>query len=220
MAVIKASHAPTSGHTYYSDVPGHTPGDGIFARYILRPAVRPLARAIAPALAPWAASGASLAAAAGAGALLAANWNIAAAFAVLVAAVAAILASELRAAGTGRSQLALISDAAAACYADALLLGGLTAAAIRFEHYAHAEFVGALALGASLTLSYSRVRLAASMPGRDTFDPATRDTVFTIAGVGAAAEQTYWALAIIGALCAATVVWRLVVLRVVPTPAS
>ena len=152
--------------------------------------------------------------------MLAANWNIAAALAVLVAAIAAVLASELRAAGTGGSQLTRISDAVTACYADALLLGGLTAAAIQFGNHSHPEFVGALALGASLTLSYSRVRLAASMPGRGSFDPATRDTMFAIAGTGAAVAQPYWALAIIAALCGATVVWRLVVLRLAPAPAS
>ena len=113
-----------------------------------------------------------------------------------------------------------VFDAVTDRYADAVMIAGMLVFAVRFEDHARAEFVGMLALSASLIVSYSRARIEADLPdviesGRldKIFGLASRDVRSLIAAVGAIAGQCYWTLIVLAVISSLTIAWRLLYLR-------
>jgi phosphatidylglycerophosphate synthase len=150
------------------------------------------------------------------GALTAAGWNIPGG--ILIQAVSVIdgVDGELARLKAMTTRLGAVLDAVTDRYADAFMLGGMTVFAIRFEDWSHAELAGILALLGSLTVSYSRARIEASLavaPADGIFGIASRDVRSLIAAIGTTAGQCYWTLWVIAALSLATVAWRLLYLR-------
>ena len=110
-----------------------------------------------------------------------------------------------------------IFDAITDRYADALMVGGMTIFAARFESHPHPEFVGMLALAGSLAVSYSRARIEASMklaPSDGVFGLASRDARSLLAAVGTVLGLCWWTLIVLAAASFLTVAWRLAYLRV------
>jgi phosphatidylglycerophosphate synthase len=191
--------------------------DGIVSRYLNRPLSRPVARALAgtPAT-PNAVTLFTLALSAATGLMVAAGWQVAGG--VLIQAVSVIdgIDGELARLKDRATRLGAVLDALTDRYADAFMLGGMTVFAFRFEDWAHPELAGILALLGSLTVSYSRARIEASLaaaPSDGVFGIASRDVRSLIAAVGTVAGQCYWTLWVIAALSLATVAWRLLYLR-------
>jgi phosphatidylglycerophosphate synthase len=191
--------------------------DGVVSRYLNRPLSRPAARLLArtPAT-PNAVTLFTLGLAVGAGALVAAGWNVAGG--VLIQAVSVVdgVDGDLARLKGMATRFGAVLDAVTDRYADALMLGGMTVYAARYEDWPRPEFVGMLALGAALTVSYSRARIEASMdakPSDGLFGLASRDVRSLVAAAGAVAGQCYWTLVVLAAASAATVAWRLLYLR-------
>jgi len=190
--------------------------DGVVSRYLNRPLSRPAARLLArtPAT-PNAVTLFTLGLAVAAGALVAAGWNIAGG--ILIQAVSVIdgVDGDLARLKGMATRFGAVLDAVTDRYADALMLGGMTVYAARYEDWPRPEFVGMLALGAALTVSYSRARIEASMdaePSDGLFGLASRDVRSLVAAAGAVAGQCYWTLVVLAAASAATVAWRLLYL--------
>lgn len=152
--------------------------------------------------------------------MLAMGWNIAGGIGIQMVSVLDGVDGELARLKSMATRFGAVFDAVTDRYADALLLGGMTVYAVRFEDLPRAEVVGALALAGALIVSYSRARIEADLPealigGRldAIFGLASRDVRSLIAAVGAFAGQCYWTLVILAVVCALTVTWRLVYLR-------
>ena len=195
--------------------------DGLVSRYLNRPLSRPAARTLArtPAT-PNALTATTLLLAVIAAGALAAGWNIAGGIGIQLVSVVDGIDGELARLKNMATRFGAVFDAVTDRYADALLLGGMTVYAVRFEDLPRAEVVGALALAGALIVSYSRARIEADLPealvgGRldAIFGLASRDVRSLIAAVGAVAGQCYWTLVILAVACALTVAWRLVYLR-------
>lgn len=195
--------------------------DGIVSRCLNRPLSRPAARALAntPAT-PNALTSVTLLLAAAAGVMLAAGWNIAGGIGIQVVSVADGVDGELARLKNMATRFGAVFDAVTDRYADALMLGGMTVYAARFEDLPRAEVVGALALAGALIVSYSRARIEADLPRAleggaldSIFGLASRDVRSLIAAVGAVAGQCYWTLVILAVISGATVAWRLAYLR-------
>lgn len=151
-----------------------------------------------------------------AGAMAAAGWNILAG--VLIQAVSVVdgVDGDLARRKGMATRFGEILDAVTDRYADAFIIAGMTVYAVRFEDWQRAEFVGALALAASLTVSYSRARIEASLastPSDGLFGIASRDVRSLLAAIGLVAGQAYWTLVVLAVLSGATIGWRLLYLR-------
>lgn len=196
--------------------------DGLVSRYLNRPISRPIARGLhSTAVTPNAVTAFTVLLAFATGGMVAAGWNIAGG--ILVQAVSVIdgVDGELARLKDRATRFGAVFDAVTDRYADAAMLAGMTVFAVRFEDRAHAEFVGLLALGAALIVSYSRARIEADLPdvvaeGRldSVFGLASRDVRLLIAAVGTVAGQCYATLLILAVLSGITIAWRLLYLRV------
>lgn len=199
--------------------------DGIVSRYLNRPLSRPAARALVDTpVTPNSVTLFTLSLAVVTAAMLAAGWNIAGGVAIQVVSVVDGVDGELARLRNAATRFGGVLDAVTDRYADALLIGGMTIYAARFEDYARPEFVGMLALAGSLIVSYSRARIEASLlpPGEKSASVSSLDSVFGLASrdvrslvmaIGAIAGQCYLALAAVAVLTAATIAWRLLYLR-------
>ncbi|MCC6381512.1 MAG: CDP-alcohol phosphatidyltransferase family protein, partial [Dehalococcoidia bacterium] len=154
--------------------------DGIVSRYLNRPLARPAARALArtPAT-PNGVTIFTLCLSIVTAAMLAAGWNIAGGIAIQVVSVVDGIDGELARIRNAATRFGGVLDAVTDRYADAIMLGGMTIYAFRFEDGPHPEAVGMLALAGSLIVSYSRARIEASLihPGSGR-DVASLDSVF------------------------------------------
>ena len=191
--------------------------DGIVSRYVNRRISRPVARALAPLpITPNMVTVFTLGLAAATGAMAAAGWNIIAGLLIQVVSVTDGVDGDLARRKGMATRFGEVLDAVTDRYADAFIISGMTVYAVRFEGWQHAEFVGALALAAALTVSYSRARIEASLsavPSDGLFGIASRDVRSLIAAIGLIAGQAYWTLIVLAALSAATIAWRLLYLR-------
>lgn len=196
--------------------------DGIVSRYLNRPLSRPAARALRPTpITPNVVTAFTLLLAVAAGAMVAFGWNIAGGIAIQAVSVVDGIDGELARLKNLATRFGGVFDAVTDRYADALMLAGMLVFAVRFEDRPRPEFVGMLALSASLIVSYSRARIEADLPdviaaGKldSIFGLASRDVRLLIAAVGTVAGQCYWTLVVLAVLSALTVAWRLVYLRV------
>lgn len=196
--------------------------DGIVSRYLNRPLSRPVARALkGTPLTPNAVTAFTLLLAFATTGMIAAGWNIAGG--VLIQAVSVIdgVDGELARLKAQATRFGAVFDAVTDRYGDAAMLAGMTVYAVRFESHPHAEFVGMVALGAALIVSYSRARIEADLPdvaASDSLDSvfgfASRDVRLLLAAIGTVAGLCWWTLIILAALSSATIAWRLAYLRV------
>jgi len=195
--------------------------DGIVSRYLNRPLSRPAARMLKPTpVSPNAITAFTLLLSAATGAAIAVGWNIAGGIAIQLVSVVDGVDGDLARLKDRATRFGGVFDAVADRYGDAAMLAGMTVFAVRFEEHAHAEFVGLLAVSAALIVSYSRARIEADLPDvaaggnlDSIFGWASRDVRSLIAAIGTVAGQCYWTLALLAGLCAVTVAWRLLYLR-------
>jgi phosphatidylglycerophosphate synthase len=199
--------------------------DGIVSRCLNRPLSRPAARALAhtPAT-PNAVTLFTLALAMVAGGAAALGWNVAGGILIQAVSVVDGVDGELARLKRMATRFGAVLDAVIDRYADALMLGGMTVYAFRFEDLPRPEVAGTFALAAALSVSYSRARIEASLgsaiEGKGgmgaldaVFGLASRDVRSLIAAIGTVAGQCYWTLVVLGTLSTLTVAWRLVYLR-------
>lgn len=191
--------------------------DGIVSRYLNRPLSRPAARALSRTrVTPNQVTVVTLLVAIAAGAATAAGWNIAGGIAIQAASVADGVDGELARLRAMSTRFGEVLDAVTDRYADAIMLGGMTVYAARFEDHPHPEFVGMLALAGALIVSYSRARIEASMhlaPSDGLFGLASRDVRSLVAAIGAVLGLVYATLIVLAVASALTVAWRLVYLK-------
>lgn len=192
--------------------------DGLVSRHFNRRLSRPAARALqATPATPNAVTLFTLFLAAATAAMLSMGWNIAGGIGIQAVSVVDGVDGELARLKNMSTKLGHVLDAVADRYADALILGGMTVYAARFEDLPRPEVVGMLALAGALSVSYSRARIEASLeiaPADGLFGFASRDARSLVAAVAAVLGQAYWGLVAIAVASAATVVWRLIYLRV------
>jgi phosphatidylglycerophosphate synthase len=206
--------------------------EGVVSRDLYRPLGRPLARALrGTRLTPNIVTVIALLLACAAGAMTAAGWQIAGGILIAFVGVSDAADGELARLKGMASRFGAVLDSVADRYADAAVLAGMTAYAVRFEDHAHAETVGVIALAGALVVSYGRARIEASLPealdgtgGRGgggvtavldrALELGSRDVRLLIAAVGTVAGQCYWTLAVLAALAGATIAWRLLYLRI------
>lgn len=196
--------------------------DGIVSRYLNRPFSRPMARALrnTPAT-PNAVTIFTLLLSAVTAALVAAGANIIGGVLIQVVSVVDGVDGELARLKNTSSRFGAVLDAVTDRYADALMLGGMTVYAARFEDWPRAEVVGVLAVAAALIVSYSRARIEASMqiaPSDGVFGLASRDVRSLVAAIGTVLGMCYWTLVVLAAASALTVAWRLAYLRFAGPP--
>ena len=191
--------------------------DGLVSRYLNRPLSRPAARLLAPtAVTPLMVPVFTLLLACAAGAMVAAGWTIAGGIAIQAVSVIDGVDGDLARLKLMSTRFGAVLDAVTDRYADAIMLGGMTIYAVRFEDLPRPEVMGMLALAAALTVSYSRARIEASMsvePSDGVFGLASRDVRSLIAAIGTVLGQCYWTLAVLAAASALTVAFRLAYLR-------
>lgn len=198
--------------------------DGVVSRYLNRPLSRPAGRLVArtPAT-PNAVTLFTLTLSIVTGAMVAAGWNIAGG--ILIQAVSVIdgVDGEVARLKNMSTRFGAVLDAVTDRYADAVMLGGMTVYAVRFEGHPQPEFVGLLALAGALTVSFSRARVEASYlgsplanPSDSVFGLASRDVRSLVAAVGTVLGQCYITLIVLAAASALTVTWRLIYLRTQP----
>lgn len=191
--------------------------DGIVSRYLNRPLSRPAARALkgTPAT-PNQVTLFTMVLAVVTGGMVAAGWNIAGGILIQAVSVVDGVDGELSRLKGMATRFGGVFDAVSDRYQDAIMLGGMAVFAIRFEDHARPEFVGALAVGGALIVSYSRARIEADLPeamaggGLDAiFGLASRDVRSLIAAIGTVAGQCYYTLIVLAALAGVTIAWRL-----------
>lgn len=176
-----------------------------------------MARAISPApVTPNHVTTFTLLLAIATGGMIAAGWNIAGGILIQVVSVVDGVDGELARIKNLASRFGGVYDAVSDRYADAIMLAGMTVFAVRFEDHARPEFVGMLALGAALIVSYSRARIEADLPEAiaggqldSIFGLASRDVRSLIAAVGTVAGQCYYTLIVLAVLSGITIAWRL-----------
>ncbi len=196
--------------------------DGLVSRYLNRPLSRPLARSLRPTpLTPNQVTAFTLLLAIATGAMVAAGWNIAGGIAIQAVSVIDGVDGELARLRDRATRFGGVFDAVTDRYADAIILAGMTVYAVRFEDQPRPEFVGALALGAALIVSYSRARIEADLPDiaasgnlDSIFGLASRDVRLLAAAIGTVLGQCYWTLIILAAVSGLTIAWRLLYLRI------
>jgi len=198
--------------------------DGLVSRHLNRPLSRPMARALAhtPAT-PNMVTAFTLLLSVVTTLLIATGFQVAGGIGIQVVSVVDGVDGELARLKQSATRFGGIFDAVSDRYADALMLGGMTIYAVRFESHPHAEAIGMLALAGSLIVSYSRARIEASMGadamesgGRSAdlvFGLASRDVRSLIAAVGTLLGQCYITLIVLAAMTGATIAWRLAYLR-------
>ncbi|MDZ7727559.1 MAG: CDP-alcohol phosphatidyltransferase family protein [Dehalococcoidia bacterium] len=193
--------------------------DGIVSRYLNRPISRPAARALAPTpVTPNAVTLFTLALAIATGAMLALGWNIAGGIAIQAVSIIDGVDGELARLRIASTRFGEVLDAITDRYADAVMLGGMTIYAVRFEDFPMPEVVGMLALAGALSISYSRARIEASLPDVPAnmdalLGLASRDVRSLLMAIGAILGQCYIALCAIAIITTLTVAWRLIYLR-------
>ena len=203
--------------------------DGLVSRYLNRPLSRPMARALrGTPLTPNMLTAFTLLIACAAGAMVAGGWYIPGGILIQVVSVVDGVDGELARLKGMATKFGGVFDAVTDRYADAVMLAGMTVYAVRFEHHAHAETVGILALAGALVVSYSRARIEASLPqalDRSTaggggmtaadavFGIGSRDVRSLIAAVGTVLGQCYWTLVVLAVVTGLTIAWRLIYLR-------
>jgi phosphatidylglycerophosphate synthase len=150
------------------------------------------------------------------GGMVAAGWNVAGGILIQVVSVVDGVDGELARIKNLATRFGGVFDAVVDRYADAIMLGGMVVFAVRFEDHARPEFVGALAVGAALIVSYSRARIEADLPevvaaGKfdSIFGLASRDVRSLIAAAGTVAGQCYYTLILLAVLSGLTIAWRL-----------
>ena len=196
--------------------------DGLVSRYLNRPISRPVARSLRPTpLTPNQVTTFTLLLAIATGAMIAAGWNIAGGIAIQAVSVIDGVDGELARLKDRATRFGGVFDAVTDRYADALMLAGMTVYAVRFEDHPRPEFVGALALGAALIVSYSRARIEADLPDvaasgnlDSIFGLASRDVRLLVAAIGTVLGQCYWTLIILAVVSGLTIAWRLLYLRI------
>ena len=196
--------------------------DGLVSRYLNRPLSRPLARSLRPTpLTPNQVTAFTLLLAIATGAMVAAGWNIAGGIAIQAVSVIDGVDGELARLKDRATRFGGVFDAVTDRYADAIILAGMTVYAVRLEDHPRPEFVGALALGAALIVSYSRARIEADLPDiaasgnlDSIFGLASRDVRLLAAAIGTVLGQCYWTLIILAAVSGLTIAWRLLYLRI------
>jgi phosphatidylglycerophosphate synthase len=196
--------------------------DGLVSRYLNRPLSRPVARGLRPTpLTPNQVTTFTLLLAIAAGAMVAAGWNIAGGIAIQAVSVIDGVDGELARLKDRATRFGGVFDAVTDRYADAIMLAGMTVYAVRFEDHPRPGFVGALALGAALIVSYSRARIEADLPDvaasgnlDSIFGLASRDVRLLVAAIGTVLGQCYWTLIILAAASGLTIAWRLLYLRI------
>ncbi len=196
--------------------------DGLVSRYLNRPLSRPMARGLRPTpLTPNQVTAFTLLLAIAAGAMVAAGWNIAGGIAIQAVSVIDGVDGELARLKDRATRFGGVFDAVTDRYADAVMLTGMTVYAVRFESHPRPEFVGALALGAALIVSYSRARIEADLPDiaasgnlDSLFGLASRDVRLLAAAIGTVVGQCYWTLIVLAAVSGLTIAWRLLYLRI------
>lgn len=196
--------------------------DGLVSRYLNRPLSRPLARSLRPTpLTPNQVTAFTLLLAIATGAMVAAGWNIAGGIAIQAVSVIDGVDGELARLRDRATRFGGVFDAVTDRYADAIILAGMTVYAVRLEDHPRPEFVGALALGAALIVSYSRARIEADLPDiaasgnlDSIFGLASRDVRLLAAAIGTVLGQCYWTLIILAAVSGLTIAWRLLYLRI------
>ncbi len=176
-----------------------------------------MARALAPTPAtPNLLSGFTLLLACAAGAMTALGWNIAGGIGIQLVSIVDGVDGEVARLKNMATRFGAVLDAVTDRYADAIMLGGMTIYAARFEDLPRPEVIGALALAGALAVSYSRARIEASLriqPSDSIFGLASRDVRLLVAAGGTVIGQCYWTLAIIAVASGLTVAWRLLYLR-------
>jgi phosphatidylglycerophosphate synthase len=195
--------------------------DGIVSRYLNRPLSRPAGRALAHTpVTPNAVTSFTLLLAVISAGLLAAGWNIAGGILIQAVSVVDGVDGELARLRNLATRFGEVFDAVTDRYADALMLGGMTVFAVRFEDHPHAETVGLVALAGALVVSYSRARIEADLRSAvdhgsldSLFGLASRDVRSLVAAIGAVAGQCYWTLAVLAIISGMTIAWRLIYLR-------
>lgn len=199
--------------------------DGIVSRHLNRRLSRPVARGLAHTpTTPNAVTGFTLVFSMVVALLIAMGFQVAGGVGIQLASVIDGVDGELARLKAQSTRFGAIFDAVSDRYADALMLGGMTIYAVRFESHPHAEAIGMLALAGSLIISYSRARIEASI-GADAVEPggragdlvfglASRDVRSLIAAVGTALGQCYITLIVLAVLCGITIAWRLAYLRI------
>ena len=196
--------------------------DGVVSRYLNRPLSRPMAKAVSQTPAtPNMVTSFTLLLALAAGAMVAAGWHIAGGIAIQAVSVIDGVDGELARLKNLATRFGGVFDAVSDRYADAVMVAGMTVFAVRFEDHSRPEFVGMLALSASLIVSYSRARIEADLPdviesGRldSIFGLASRDVRSLIAAVGTVVGECYWTLVVLCVISSATIAWRLLYLRI------
>ena len=194
--------------------------DGVVSRYLNRPLSRPMARSISPApVTPNHVTTFTLLLAVATGGMVAAGWNIAGGILIQVVSVVDGVDGELARLKNLATRFGGVFDAVSDRYADAFMLAGMAVFAVRFEDHPRPEFVGMLALGAALIVSYSRARIEADLPEAvaggnldSIFGLASRDVRSLIAAIGTVAGQCYYTLIVLAVLSGLTIAWRLVYL--------
>lgn len=196
--------------------------DGLVSRYLNRPISRPMASGLrSTPLTPNQVTTFTLLLAIATGAMIAAGWNIAGGIAIQAVSVFDGVDGELARLKDRATRFGGVFDAVTDRYADAIMLAGMTVYAVRFEDHPRPEFVGALALGAALIVSYSRARIEADLPDvaasgnlDSVFGLASRDVRLLVAAIGTVLGQCYWTLIILAVVSGFTIAWRLLYLRV------
>ncbi|MCC7090154.1 MAG: CDP-alcohol phosphatidyltransferase family protein [Chloroflexi bacterium] len=196
--------------------------DGLVSRYLNRPISRPMASGLrSTPLTPNQVTTFTLLLAIATGTMIAAGWNIAGGIAIQAVSVLDGVDGELARLKDRATRFGGVFDAVTDRYADAIMLAGMTVYAVRFEDHPRPEFVGALALGAALIVSYSRARIEADLPDvaasgnlDSVFGLASRDVRLLVAAIGTVLGQCYWTLIILAVVSGFTIAWRLLYLRI------
>ncbi|MCZ7578166.1 MAG: CDP-alcohol phosphatidyltransferase family protein [Dehalococcoidia bacterium] len=196
--------------------------DGLVSRYLNRPISRPMASGLrSTPLTPNQVTTFTLLLAIATGTMIAAGWNIAGGIAIQAVSVLDGVDGELARLKDRATRFGGVFDAVTDRYADAIMLAGMTVYAVRFEDHPRPEFVGALALGAALIVSYSRARIEADLPDvaasgnlDSVFGLASRDVRLLVAAIGTVLGQCYWTLIILAVVSGLTIAWRLLYLRI------
>lgn len=196
--------------------------DGLVSRYLNRPISRPMASGLrSTPLTPNQVTTFTLLLAIATGTMIAAGWNIAGGIAIQAVSVLDGVDGELARLKDRATRFGGVFDAVTDRYADAIVLAGMTVYAVRFEDHPRPEFVGALALGAALIVSYSRARIEADLPDvaasgnlDSVFGLASRDVRLLVAAIGTVLGQCYWTLIILAVVSGFTIAWRLLYLRI------
>jgi phosphatidylglycerophosphate synthase len=192
--------------------------DGIVSRHFNRRLSKPLARILRRTpLTPNTVTSFNLALAFAVAGMIALGWNIAGGIGIQLASVSDGIDGELARLKSMSTRFGAVFDAVSDRYADAMMLGGMTVYALRFEDLPRAEVVGVLALAGALTVSFSRARIEASLGAVSQNDAlfgwASRDVRSLIAAIGTVMGQCYWTLIALATLSCLTVFWRIVYLR-------